>query len=136
MLITAEYINNIHDALIPVFRAIPFENGSWSTVCNDDDYGHFELKLALTYASTFKYETFEEGTDDSRTPEEVIEEWKQSIAEATTTNPTEYKGDTRLIDDAIYELVCNTNTEDEDMNTYLVHQLIELRDKIHNEKQV
>lgn len=136
MLITAEYINDVHNALIPLFREIPFEHGSWSTVYDDDNYGHFELKLALAYASIFKYETLEEGADDSRTPDEVIEEWKQAIADATTMNPTEYKGDARLIDDAIYELVCNTNTEDEDMNTYLVHQLIKLRDKIHNEKQV
>lgn len=91
-MITAEFINEVHDALIPHFRDIPFGNAAWSTFYDDEDYGHFRLRLALCYGSTFKYETFDEGDDDSRTLDEVVEEWKQAIIEATTTNLIDYKG--------------------------------------------
>lgn len=100
-MITAEFINEVHDALTPHFRDIPFGNAAWSTFYDDEDPVHLRLRLALCYGSTFKYETFDEGDDDSRTLDEVVEEWKQAIIEATTTNLIDYKGDALVVNYAI-----------------------------------
>ena len=132
MNITAEFINEVHDSLIPLFRDIPYGNSAWSTIYNDEDHGYFKLRLALCYGNTFKYDSFEEGDHDNRTVEEVIDEWKQAIAEATTTTTPEYEGDALVVNYAIGTIVCDTGTADE-IEPTLIHQLIKLRDKLHNQ---
>lgn len=130
-MITAEFINEVHDALIPHFRDIPFGNATWSTFYDDEDYGHFRLRLALCYGSTFKYETFDEGEDDTRTAEDVINDWKRAIAEATATTPIDYKGDALDVNYAVGTIVCDTDGA-EDISVGLVNNLIKLRDKLHS----
>lgn len=130
--ITAEFINDVHDALIPLFRDIPYGNSAWSTVYDDKDYGYFKLRLALCYGNTFKYESFEEGDHDNRTVDEVVAEWKQAIAEATDTTAPEYEGDALVVNYAIGTIVCDTGTADE-IEPDLIHHLIRLRDKLHNQ---
>lgn len=131
-MITAEFINEVHDALTPHFRDIPFGHSAWSTFYDDEDYGHFRLRLALCYGSTFKYETFDEGDDDSRTLDEVVEEWKQAITEATNTNLIDYKGDALVVNYAIGTIVCDTDGK-EDIEPTLINHLIKLRDKMHQQ---
>ena len=130
-MITAEFINEVHDALTPHFRDIPFGNAAWSTFYDDEDPVHFRLRLALCNGSTFKYETFDEGEDDTRTAEDVINEWKQAIAEATATTPIDYKSDALVVNYAIGTIVCDTDGK-EDISTGLVNNLIKLRDKLHS----
>ena len=132
MNISAEFINEVHDALTPHFRDIPFGNAAWSTFYDDEDPVHLRLRLALCYGSTFKYETFDEDDDDSRTLDEVVEEWKQAITEATTTNLIDYKGDALVVNYAIGTIVCDTDGK-EDISTGLVNNLITLRDKLHHQ---
>ena len=131
-MITAEFINEVHDALTPHFRDIPFGHSAWSTFYDDEDPVHFRLRLALCYGSTFKYETFDEGEDDTRTAEDVINEWKQAIAEATATTPIDYKSDALVVNYAIGTIVCDTDSK-EDISTGLVNNLIKLRDKLHHQ---
>ena len=131
MNITAEFINKVHDALTPHFRDIPFGNAAWSTFYDDEDPVHLRLRLALCYGSTFKYETFDEGEDDTRTAEDVINDWKRAIAEATATTPIDYKSDALVVNYAIGTIVCDTDGK-EDISTGLVNNLIKLRDKLHS----
>lgn len=132
MNITAEFINEVHDALTPHFRDIPFGNAAWSTFYDDADPVHFRLRLALCYGSTFKYEALDEGEDDNRTAEDVINEWKQAIAEATATTPIDYKGDALVVNYAICTIVCDTDGA-EDIEPELIENLITLRDKLHRQ---
>lgn len=115
-----------------ILETFHFGNAAWSTFYDDEDYGHFRLRLALCYRSTFKYETFDEGDDDSRTLNEVVEEWKQAIIEATTTNLIDYKGDALVVNYAIGTIVCDTDGK-EDIEPTLINQLIKLRDKLHQQ---
>lgn len=131
-MISAEFINEVHDALTPHFRDIPFGNAAWSTFYDDEDPVHLRLRLALCYGSTFKYETFNEGEDDTRTAEDVINEWKQAIAEATATTPIDYKSDALVVNYAIGTIVCDTDGK-EDIEPTLINQLIKLRDKLHQQ---
>lgn len=131
-MITAEFINEVHDALIPHFRDIPFGNATWSTFYDDEDYGHFRLRLALCHGSTFKYETFDEGEDDTRTAEDVINDWKRAIAEATATTPIDYKSDALVVNYAIGTIVCDTDGA-EDISVELIENLITLRDELHHQ---
>lgn len=131
-MITAEFINEVHDALTPHFRDIPFGNAEWSTFYDDEDPVHLRLRLALCYGSTFKYETFDEGEDDTRTAEDVINEWKQAIAEATATTPIDYKSDALVVNYAIGTIVCDTDGA-EDISVELIENLITLRDKLHQQ---
>lgn len=130
-MITAEFINKVHETLTPHFRAIPFGHAAWSTFYDDEDPVHFRLRLALCYGSTFKYETFDEGEDDTRTAEDVINDWKQVIAEATATTPIDYEGDALVVNYAIGTIVCDTDGA-EDIDTDLINHLIRLRDKLHS----
>lgn len=130
-MITAEFINEVHDALTPHFRDIPFGHSTWSTFYDDADPVHFRLRLALCYGSTFKYETFEEGEDDTRTAEDVINEWKQAITEATAATPINYEGEALVVNYAIGTIVCDTNGA-EDIDTDLINHLIKLRDNLHS----
>ena len=130
-MITAEFINEVHEALTPHFRDIPFGRSAWSTFYDDEDPVHFRLRLALCYGSAFKYETFDEGEDDTRTAEDVINEWKQAIAEATATTPTQYEGDALVVTYAIGTIVCDTDGA-EDIEPELINNLIALRDKLHS----
>lgn len=130
-MITAEFINEVHDALTPHFRDIPFGNAEWSTFYDDEDPVHLRLRLALCYGSTFNYETFDEGEDDTRTAEDVINNWKRAIAEATATTPIDYKSDALVVNYAIGTIVCDTDGK-EDISTGLVNNLIKLRDKLHS----
>lgn len=132
MNITAEFINEVHDALTPHFRDIPFGHSAWSTFYDDEDPVHFRLRLALCYGSTFKYETFDEGEDDNRTAEDVINEWKQAIAEATNTTPTQYEDYALVVNYAIGTIVCDTDGT-EDISVELIENLITLRDKLHRQ---
>lgn len=131
-MISAEFINEVHDALTPHFRDIPFGNAAWSTFYDDEDPVHLRLRLALCYGSTFKYETFDEGEDDTRTAEDVINEWKQAIAEATATTPIDYKSDALVVNYAIGTILCDTDGK-EDIEPTLINQLIKLRDKLHQQ---
>lgn len=131
-MITAEFINEVHDALTPHFRDIPFGHSAWSTFYDDEDPVHLRLRLALCYGSTFKYETFDEGEDDTRTAEDVINNWKRAIAEATATTPIDYKSDALIVNYAIGTIVCDTDGK-EDISTGLVNNLIKLRDKLHHQ---
>ena len=131
-MITAEFINEVHDALTPHFRDIPFGNAEWSTFYDDEDPVHLRLRLALCYGSTFNYETFDEGEDDTRTAEDVINDWKRAIAEATATTPIDYKSDALVVNYAIGTIVCDTDGK-EDISTGLVNNLIKLRDKLHHQ---
>ena len=131
-MITAEFINEVHDALTPHFRDIPFGNAEWSTFYDDEDPVHLRLRLALCYGSTFNYETFDEGEDDTRTAEDVINNWKRAIAEATATTPIDYKSDALVVNYAIGTIVCDTDGK-EDISTGLVNNLIRLRDKLHHQ---
>lgn len=131
-MITAEFINEVHDALTPHFRDIPFGNAEWSTFYDDEDPVHLRLRLALCYGSTFNYETFDEGEDDTRTAEDVINNWKRAIAEATATTPIDYKSDALVVNYAIGTIVCDTDGK-EDISTGLVNNLIKLRDKLHQQ---
>ena len=131
MNISAEFINEVHDALTPHFRDIPFGNAAWSTFYDDEDPVHLRLRLALCYGSTFKYETFDEGEDDTHTAEDVINDWKRAIAEATATTPIDYKSDALVVNYAIGTIVCDTDGK-EDISTGLVNNLIKLRDKLHS----
>lgn len=131
-MITAEFINEVHDALTPHFRDIPFGNAEWSTFYDDEDPVHLRLRLALCYGSTFNYETFDEGEDDTRTAEDVINDWKRAIAEATATTPIDYKSDALVVNYAIGTIVCDTDGK-EDISTGLVNNLIKLRDKLHQQ---
>lgn len=131
-MITAEFINEVHDALTPHFRDIPFGNAEWSTFYDDEDPVHLRLRLALCYGSTFKYETFDEGEDDTRTAEDVINEWKQAIAEATATTPIDYKSDALVVNYAIGTIVCDTDGA-EDISVELIENLITLRDELHHQ---
>lgn len=132
MNITAEFINEVHDALTPHFRDIPFGHSAWSTFYDDEDPVHLRLRLALCYGSTFKYETFDEGEDDTRTAEDVINDWKRAIAEATATTPIDYTSDALVVNYAIGTIVCDTDGK-EDISTGLVNNLIKLRDKLHHQ---
>ena len=131
-MITAEFINEVHDALTPHFRDIPFGNAEWSTFYDDEDPVHLRLRLALCYGSTFNYETFDEGEDDTRTAEDVINDWKRAIAEATATTPIDYKSDALVVNYAIGTIVCDTDGK-EDISAGLVNNLIKLRDKLHQQ---
>ena len=131
-MITAEFINEVHDALTPYVRDIPFGHRAWSTFYDDEDPVHLRLRLALCYGSTFKYETFDEGEDDNRTAEEVINEWKQAIAEATATTPTQYEDYALVVNYAIGTIVCDTDGA-EDISVELIENLITLRDKLHRQ---
>ena len=130
-MITAEFINEVHDALTPHFRDIPFGHSTWSTFYDDADPVQFRLRLALCYGSTFKYETFEEGEDDTCTAEDVINEWKQAITEATAATPINYEGEALVVNYAIGTIVCDTNGA-EDIDTDLINHLIKLRDNLHS----
>ena len=80
-------------------------------------------------------EILKEGDVEDRSYEDFLSEWKQYVDEATHTAPIQYSGDALTIDDAIDNLVCDID-EEKEIDVALIHQLIKLRDKLTNEKQV
>lgn len=135
MKLSSDYIYDVEYEISKLFRDIPFANATWAVRGNSDGYSTNELELLLIYGSTFRYDHLKEGIPEERSYEEFINEWKQYIDEATHTTPIQYSGDALTIDDAIDGLACDID-EEKELDVALIERLIELRDKLTNEKQV
>ena len=135
MKLTSDYIIDAEYEVSQLFRDIPGANATWAVRGKSDGYSTIELELLLIYGSTFRYDSLKEGDLEDRSYEDFLGEWKQYIDEATHTAPIQYSGDALTIDDAIDNLVCDID-EEKEIDVALIHRLIELRDKLTNEKQV
>ena len=135
MKLTSDYIIDAEYEISQLFRDIPGANATWAVRGKSDGYSTIELELLLIYGSTFRYDSLKEGDLEDRSYEDFLGEWKQYVEEATHTTPIQYSGDALTIDDAIDNLTCDID-EDKEIDVALIHQLIELRDKINTEKQV
>ena len=135
MKLTSDYIIDAEYEISQLFRGIPGANATWAVRGKSDGYSTIELELLLIHGSTFRYDSLKEGDLEDRSYEDFLSEWKQYIDEATHTAPIQYSGDALTIDDAIDNLVCDI-AEDKEIDVALIHRLIELRDKLTNEKQV
>ena len=135
MKLTSDYIIDAEYEVSQLFRDIPGANATWAVRGKSDGYSTIELELLLIYGSTFRYDSLKEGDLEDRSYEDFLGEWKQYVEEATHTTPIQYSGDALTIDDAIDNLTCDID-EDKEIDVALIHQLIELRDKINTEKQV
>ena len=132
---TSDYIIDAEYEVSQLFRDIPGGNATWAVRGKSDGYSTIELELLLIYGSTFRYDSLKEGDLEDRSYEDFLGEWKQYVDEATHTTPIQYSGDALTIDDAIDNLVCDID-EEKEIDVALIHRLIELRDKLTNEKQV
>lgn len=135
MKLTSDYIIDAEYEVSQLFRDIPGVNATWAVRGKSDGYSTIELELLLIYGSTFRYDSLKEGDLEDRSYEDFLGEWKQYVDEATHTTPIQYSGDALTIDDAIDNLVCDID-EEKEIDVALIHRLIELRDKLTNEKQV
>lgn len=135
MKLTSDYIIDAEYEVSQLFRDIPGANATWAVRGKSDGYSTIELELLLIYGSTFRYDSLKEGDSEDRSYEDFLGEWKQYVDEATHTTPIQYSGDALTIDDAIDNLTCDID-EDKEIDIALIHQLIKLRDKLTNEKQV
>ena len=135
MKLTSDYIIDAEYEVSQLFRDIPGANATWAVRGKSDGYSTVELELLLIYGSTFRYDSLKEGDVEDRSYEDFLSEWKQYVDEATHTAPIQYSGDALTIDDAIDNLVCDID-EEKEIDVALIHRLIELRDKLTNEKQV
>lgn len=135
MKLTSDYIIDAEYEVSQLFRDIPGANATWAVRGKSDGYSTVELELLLIYGSTFRYDSLKEGDLEDRSYEDFLGEWKQYVEEATHTTPIQYSGDALTIDDAIDNLVCDID-EEKEIDVALIHRLIELRDKLTNEKQV
>ena len=135
MKLTSDYIIDAEYEISQLFRDIPGANATWAVRGKSDGYSTIELELLLIYGSTFRYDSLKESDLEDRSYEDFLSEWKQYIDETTHTTPIQYSGDALTIDDAIDNLVCDID-EEKEIDVALIHRLIELRDKLTNEKQV
>lgn len=135
MKLTSDYIIDAEYEVSQLFRDIPGVNATWAVRGKSDGYSTIELELLLIYGSTFRYDSLKEGDLEDRSYEDFLGEWKQYVDEATHTTPIQYSGDALTIDDAIDNLVCDID-EEKEIDVARIHRLIELRDKLTNEKQV
>ena len=135
MKLTSDYIIDAEYEVSQLFRDIPGANATWAVRGKSDGYSTIELELLLIYGSTFRYDSLKEGDSEDRSYEDFLGEWKQYVDEATHTTPIQCSGDALTIDDAIDNLTCDID-EDKEIDIALIHQLIKLRDKLTNEKQV
>lgn len=135
MKLTSDYIIDAEYEISQLFRGIPGANATWAVRGKSDGYSTIELELLLIYGSTFRYDSLKEGDLEDRSYEDFLGEWKQYVDEATHTTPIQYSGDALTIDDAIDGLACDID-EEKELDVALIERLIELRDKLTNEKQV
>lgn len=135
MKLTSDYIIDAEYEVSQLFRDIPGVNATWAVRGKSDGYSTIELELLLIYGSTFRYDSLKEGDSEDRSYEDFLGEWKQYVDEATHTTPIQYSGDALTIDDAIDNLACDID-EEKELDVALIERLIELRDKMNNEKQV
>ena len=135
MKLTSDYIIDAEYEISQLFRDIPGANATWAVRGKSDGYSTIELESLLIYGSTFRYDSLKEGDLEDRSYEDFLGEWKQYVDEATHTTPIQYSGDALTIDDAIDNLVCDID-EEKEIDVALIHRLIELRDKLTDEKQV
>lgn len=135
MKLTSDYIIDAEYEISQLFRDIPGANATWAVRGKSDGYSTIELELLLIYGSTFRYDSLKEGDSEDRSYEDFLGEWKQYVDKATHTTPIQYSGDALTIDDAIDNLTCDID-EEKEIDVALIHRLIELRDKLTNEKQV
>ena len=135
MKLTSDYIIDAEYEISQLFRGIPGANATWAVRGKSDGYSTIELELLLIYGSTFRYDSLKEGNLEDRSYEDFLGEWKRYAEEATHTAPIQYTGDASTIDDAIDGLACDID-EEKELDVALIERLIELRDKLTNEKQV
>lgn len=135
MRLTTDYIIDAEQDISELFETIPAANATWAVRGNSDGYSSCELELLLIYGSTFRYDHLKEDFPEERAYEDFVNEWKRYVEEAIHTTPIHYSGDALTIDDAIDNLACDIDKEKE-IDVFLIERLIELRDKLTNEKQV
>lgn len=135
MKLTSDYIIDAEYEVSQLFRDIPGANATWAVREKSDGYSTIELELLLIYGSTFRYDSLKEGDLEDRPYEDFLSEWKRYVEEAIHTAPIQYTGDASTIDDAIDGLACDID-EEKELDVALIERLIELRDKLTDEKQV
>ena len=135
MKLTSDYIYDVEHAVSELFRTIPAVNATWAIRNHSDGYSTHTLELLLIYGSHVQYDHLKDGLPEERSLEAFIDEWKRYVEEATHTAPIQYTGDVSTIDDAIDGLACDID-EEKELDVALIERLIELRDKLTNEKQV
>ena len=129
MHITQDYLQEVSDTLLELLDTIPDANATWSVRDDSKQSGRI-VEITMVDGVEFHHDHFQEDTHDHRTVADVVSEWKTYIDEAKNTTPITYSGDALLVNYAMDDIICYLDDE-RDIDTYVVNNMIKLRDKLH-----